>query len=118
MIKIFHEIVDKTDNTETEKWALIAIARLAMNDEISNLMEKKGYVPFLFQLSRDKIPARKLAASLVISHIPRNKELRDPLIHSRDIPLECTTAMNTSQLIAMSQMHTDTAPEVTNIACN
>ena len=57
LLKNFFNFVDKTDDTDTEKWALIALARLSLNDDFSNLLEKKGYIPFLFELSRDKIPA-------------------------------------------------------------
>lgn len=118
LIKNFLDFVDKTDDTDTEKWALIAIARLAMNDEFSNLMEKKGYVPFLFELSRDKIPARKLAAALVIAHMARNKDLRETLVKYRAIQLFCTIAMNTSERIDMAEMQLVAALGLKNLASN
>ena len=116
LIKNFLDFVDKTDDTDTEKWALIAIARLAMNDEFSNLMEKKGYVPFLFELSRDKIPARKLAAALVIAHMARNKDLRETLVKYRAIQLFCTIAMNTSERIDMAEMQLVAALAIAELA--
>ena len=118
LIKNFLDFVDKTDDTDTEKWALIAIARLAMNDDFSNLMAKKGYVPFLFELSRDKIPARKLASALVIAHMARNKDLRETLVKYRAIQLFCTIAMNTSERIDMAEMQLVAALGLKNLASN
>lgn len=63
------------DDMDMEKWVFIVIVCLVMNDEFSNLMEKKGYVFFLFEFSRDKISVRKLAAAFVIAYMVCNKDL-------------------------------------------
>lgn len=118
LIKTFFDIVEKTDDTDTEKWALIAMARLALNDDFSNIMEKKGYIPYLFELSADKIPARKLAATLVIAHLARNKALRVMLVKYRAIQLFCGMAMNTSVRADMAEMQRVAALGIKHLACN
>jgi len=118
LLKNFFNFVDKTDDTDTEKWALIALARLSLNDDFSNLLEKKGYIPFLFELSRDKIPARKLSSALVIAHLARNKNLRETLVKYRAIQLFCTMAMNTSERIDMAEMQLVAATGLKNLASN
>jgi hypothetical protein len=118
LLKNFLDFVDKTEDTDTEKWALIAIARLALNDEFSDLMAKKGHVPHLFELSRDKIPARKLAAALVIANMARNKNLRETLVKYRAIQLFCTIAMNTSERVDMAEMQLVAALGLKNLASN
>jgi hypothetical protein len=118
LLKNFFDFVDKTDDTDTEKWALIALARLALNDDFSNLIDKKGYIPFVFELSRDNIPARKLAAALVIANMARNKALRETLVKYRAIQLFCTIAQNTSERIDMAEMQLVGALGLRNLASN
>ena len=118
VIKTLLDFVDKTDDMDTEKWALIGLARLAMNDPFSDILQKKGHIPFLFELSRDKIPTRKLAASLVIAHLARNKNLRETLVRYRAIQLFCAIAMNTSERIDMAEMQLVAATGLKNLASN
>jgi len=118
LIKSFFEIIEKTDDTDTEKWALIAMARLALNDDFSNLIEKKGYIPYIFELCRDKIPARKLAAALVVAHMARNKALRVLLVKYRAIQMFCLMAMNTSERADMSEMQRVAALGLKHLASN
>jgi len=118
LVKNFFEMIEKTDDTDTEKWALIAMARLALNDEFSNIIEKKGYIPYLFELAADKIPARKLAATLVIAHLARNKGLRLLLVKYRAIQLFCSMAMNTSVRADMTEMQRVAALGIKHLACN
>ena len=42
LLKNFFNFVDKTDDTDTEKWALIALARLSLNDDFSNSWRRRG----------------------------------------------------------------------------
>lgn len=118
LLKTFLDFVDKTNDTDTEKWALISIARLALNDEFSDLMAKKGHIPHVFELSRDKIPARKLAAALIIANMARNKNLREMLVKYRAIQLFCTIAMNTSERVDMAEMQLVAALGLKNLASN
>ena len=84
LVKFFFIRIAKTDDTDVEKWCLIAVARLSLATEFGNklaAMDKFGVK------ANDTIAGRKLPAALAIANLATNKMLRVRLIKYRALQL-------------------------------
>ena len=87
MVKFFFIRIAKTDDTDVEKWCLIAVARLSLAPEFGNKLAAMDKFGILFVKANDTIAGRKLPAALAIANLATNKMLRVRLIKYRALQL-------------------------------
>ena len=76
LIKFFFVRITKSDDTDVEKWCLIAVARLAQAEVFSEQLAKMDKLSILFVKANDSIAGRKLPAALCIANCAANRLLR------------------------------------------
>ena len=87
LVKFFFIRIAKTDDTDVEKWCLIAVARLSLAAEFGNKLAAMDKFGILFVKANDTIAGRKLPAALAIANLATNKMLRVRLIKYRALQL-------------------------------
>ena len=87
LIKFFFVRITKSDDTDVEKWCLIAVARLAQAEVFSEQLAKMDKLPVLFVKANDSIAGRKLPAALCIANCAANRLLRVRLVKHRAFQL-------------------------------
>ena len=87
LVKFFFIRIAKTDDTDVEKWCLIAVARLSLATEFGNKLAAMDKFGVLFVKANDTIAGRKLPAALAIANLATNKMLRVRLIKYRALQL-------------------------------
>lgn len=87
IIKFFFIRITKTDDTDVEKWCLIAVARLAQAEAFSEKLATMDKLPIIFVKANDSIAGRKLPAALCIANCAANKLLRVRLVKHRAFQL-------------------------------
>ena len=80
IVKFFFNRITKSDDTEIEKWCLVAVARLSLAPEFSEKLAMTDKFPVLFDKANDTIASRKLPAALCIANLASNKQLRIKLV--------------------------------------
>lgn len=80
IVKVFFNCITKSDDTEIEKWCLVAVARLSLSVEFGERLATTDKLPIIFDKANDNIASRKLPAALCIANLASNKQLRVKLV--------------------------------------
>ena len=69
LVKFFFGRITKSDDTDVERWCLVAVARLSLANEFSDKLAMTDKFPILFSKATDNIASRKLPAALCIANL-------------------------------------------------
>ena len=118
LVKFFFNRITKTDDTEVERWCLIAVARLALSTEFSEKLAMADKFPLIFNKANDNIASRKLAAALVIANLANNKNLRVKLVKHKAYQLFVEMAKVSSARKDMAEYQRVAALGLKNLSSN